>query len=159
MCCSDLGSSLFLEDVFLWDNFHKQAKDGVGHLFMLKRIQSSRLIGNRQFEFHIQHVFEHNETKFVRSLVSGDDRYCNHYYSQLVRTGVKCTMAQPPPDELTPSQPEILVASLDVAAPSNSHPISVKNCFIYQKEKLNQSIPVTDYNSERTDRFTLQCVP
>ncbi|CAF4099873.1 unnamed protein product [Rotaria socialis] len=121
--------------------------------------ESSRLIGNRQFEFHIQHVFEHNETKFVRSLVSGDDRYCNHYYSQLVRTGVKCTMAQPPPDELTPSQPEILVASLDVAAPSNSHPISVKNCFIYQKEKLNQSIPVTDYNSERTDRFTLQCVP
>ena len=39
MGTSDLGHSLFLEDVFLWDNFHKQAKDGVGQFFMLKRVK------------------------------------------------------------------------------------------------------------------------
>jgi hypothetical protein len=36
---SDLGSSLFLEDIFYWDNFRKQAKDGVGHFFSLKRVK------------------------------------------------------------------------------------------------------------------------
>ncbi|CAF4121009.1 unnamed protein product, partial [Rotaria magnacalcarata] len=40
---SDLGSSLFLEDVFLCDSFHKQAKDGVSHLFMLKRVKRLKL--------------------------------------------------------------------------------------------------------------------
>jgi hypothetical protein len=36
---SDLGSSLFLEDIFYWDTFRKQTKDGVGHLFSLKRVK------------------------------------------------------------------------------------------------------------------------
>ncbi|CAF4138053.1 unnamed protein product [Rotaria magnacalcarata] len=31
------------KNVFLWDNFHKQAKDGVGHLFMLKRVKHLKL--------------------------------------------------------------------------------------------------------------------
>jgi hypothetical protein len=43
MYCSDLGSSLFLEDIFFWDNFQKRAKDGVGHLFTLKRVKRLKL--------------------------------------------------------------------------------------------------------------------
>ncbi len=43
MYVSDLGSSLFLEDLFLWDNFHEQAKDSVGQFFMLKRIKRLKL--------------------------------------------------------------------------------------------------------------------
>jgi hypothetical protein len=40
---SDLGSSLFLEDIFFRDQFHKNKNDGVGHLFNLKRVKRMRL--------------------------------------------------------------------------------------------------------------------
>ena len=43
MCFSDLGSSIFLEDVFLWDKFHKEANNGVGRLFILKRVKRLKL--------------------------------------------------------------------------------------------------------------------
>ena len=36
---SDLGSSLFLEDIFHWDNFRKREKDGGGHFFSMKRVK------------------------------------------------------------------------------------------------------------------------
>ncbi len=40
---SDLGSSLFLEDLFFWDKFQKIKNDGVGHLFNLKRVKRLKL--------------------------------------------------------------------------------------------------------------------
>ncbi len=40
---SDLGSSLFLEDIFFWDKFQKIKNDGVGHLFNLKRVKRLKL--------------------------------------------------------------------------------------------------------------------
>ncbi len=36
---SDLGSSLFLEDLFHWDTFRKEKNDAVGHLFRLRRVK------------------------------------------------------------------------------------------------------------------------
>jgi hypothetical protein len=39
MYSSDLGSSLFLEDIFFWDIFHKQEKVDIGHFFLLKRVK------------------------------------------------------------------------------------------------------------------------
>jgi hypothetical protein len=41
---SDLDSSSFMEDIFYWDQFHKQDKDGVGHSFVLKRVKRLSLI-------------------------------------------------------------------------------------------------------------------
>ena len=43
---SDLGSSLFLNDVFFWDNYRKMPNDGVGHYFSMKRVK--RLIANHE---------------------------------------------------------------------------------------------------------------
>ncbi len=40
MYTSDLGSSLFMEDFFYWNIFHKSKNDGVGHLFTLKRVKN-----------------------------------------------------------------------------------------------------------------------
>jgi hypothetical protein len=40
MYTSDLGSSLFMEDLFYWNIFHKSKNDGVGHLFTLKRVKN-----------------------------------------------------------------------------------------------------------------------
>ena len=39
LCSSDLGSSLFLEDIFHWDNFQKRESDGGGHFFSMKRVK------------------------------------------------------------------------------------------------------------------------
>jgi hypothetical protein len=39
---SDLGSSLFLEDVFFWDGFRKRKKDSVGHFFRMNRVKKLR---------------------------------------------------------------------------------------------------------------------
>ncbi len=38
MFSPDLIASLFLEDLFFWDNYHKQEKDGVGYFFTMKRV-------------------------------------------------------------------------------------------------------------------------
>jgi endonuclease/exonuclease/phosphatase (EEP) superfamily protein YafD len=43
MYSSDLGSSLFFEDIFFWETFHKQTNDGVGHLFNLKRVKRLKM--------------------------------------------------------------------------------------------------------------------
>ena len=39
---TDLGASLFVDDVFFWDTFQKQSNDGVGHLFQTRRIKKLR---------------------------------------------------------------------------------------------------------------------
>ena len=39
---SDLGSSLFYNDVFYWDTFHKSKNDHLGHLFRMKRVRLMR---------------------------------------------------------------------------------------------------------------------
>ena len=39
MYSSDLGSSLFLEDIFFWYIFRKQPEDGVGHFFSMRRVK------------------------------------------------------------------------------------------------------------------------
>ena len=36
---SDLGRSLFLEDIFFWDNFRKSKKDALGHFFRQNRVK------------------------------------------------------------------------------------------------------------------------
>ena len=36
---TDLGMSLFLEDIYYWDNFKKTKSDAVGHLFRMKRVK------------------------------------------------------------------------------------------------------------------------
>jgi len=36
---TDLGNSLFLEDLYYWDNFKKEKNDVLGHLFRLKRVK------------------------------------------------------------------------------------------------------------------------
>jgi len=36
---SDLGRSLFLEDLYYWDEFRKRKGDSLGHLFRLKRVR------------------------------------------------------------------------------------------------------------------------
>ena len=46
MFLSDLGSSLFLTDIFFCDDFYKRPNDGVGHLFRLKRV--NRLKSNHR---------------------------------------------------------------------------------------------------------------
>jgi hypothetical protein len=43
MSSSDPGSSVFLQNIFFWDNFHKYKNDGVGHLFTLKRMKRLKL--------------------------------------------------------------------------------------------------------------------
>ncbi len=39
---SDIGSSLFLEDVFFWDGFRKRKEDAVGHFFRMNRVKKLR---------------------------------------------------------------------------------------------------------------------
>lgn len=46
MYISDVGTSLFLTDIFAWEDFYKRPNDGVGHLFCLKRVK--RLKSNRR---------------------------------------------------------------------------------------------------------------
>jgi hypothetical protein len=37
---SDLGHSLFLEDIFFWDKYHKRKDDELGHFFRMKRVKN-----------------------------------------------------------------------------------------------------------------------
>ena len=39
---SDLGRSLFHNDIFYWDLFHKSKNDHLGHFFRMKRVKSMR---------------------------------------------------------------------------------------------------------------------
>ena len=39
---SDLGQSLFYNDVFYWDTFHKNENDQLGHFFRMKRVRLLR---------------------------------------------------------------------------------------------------------------------
>jgi hypothetical protein len=39
---TDLGASLFLEDIFFWDNYCKEHSFGVGHYFRLKRVKKMK---------------------------------------------------------------------------------------------------------------------
>ncbi len=43
---TDLGSSLFLEDVFFWDNYRRESGVNVGHYFSMKRVK--KMIANHQ---------------------------------------------------------------------------------------------------------------
>ena len=37
---SDLGKSLFYNDIFYWDDFKKRKEDHLGHLFQMKRVKN-----------------------------------------------------------------------------------------------------------------------
>ena len=37
---SDLGKSLFYNDIFYWDDFKKRKGDHLGHLFRMKRVKN-----------------------------------------------------------------------------------------------------------------------
>ena len=37
---SDLGQSLFYEDIFFWDQYRKGNDDGLGHFFRMKRVKN-----------------------------------------------------------------------------------------------------------------------
>ena len=39
---SDLGRSLFYNDIFYWDIFHKSKNDHLGHFFRMKRVKDMR---------------------------------------------------------------------------------------------------------------------
>ena len=42
MHVSDLGASLFYQDVFYWDGFVKRKQDNMGHFFRLRRVKKLR---------------------------------------------------------------------------------------------------------------------
>lgn len=43
MHVSDLGTSLFYQDVFYWDKFLKTTQDKMGHFFRLKRVKKLKM--------------------------------------------------------------------------------------------------------------------
>ena len=42
MYSTDLGSSLFLEDLFFWDTFKREGSEGLGHYFCMKRVKNMK---------------------------------------------------------------------------------------------------------------------
>jgi hypothetical protein len=39
MHLTDLGSSLFYNDIFVWDEFYKRKNDHLGHFFRMRRVR------------------------------------------------------------------------------------------------------------------------